>query len=218
MPFEALAKVGHPPSGLASFKSNQKNLRINPRENLSMKSIMQEGSSVTKAIEKAWEAAGKPKEFSIKVFEEEQRNFLGMTTKSAKIAIFFDGKIAEPEKAKVAPRPIEVPKKKERKKEAVVETKPVPQPTSSSSMWSEQMIKFVDSWLQKALTIMGLGTIRYSLTPDHYQLKILFSDSLNKDMEKEKSLFRSFSLFIIQALRHKFHRPMRGFYIVFGQN
>ncbi len=57
-----------------------------------MKSLMQEASSLIKAIEKAWENAGKPKEFSIKVFEEPKKNFIGMTVQSAKVGIFFDEK------------------------------------------------------------------------------------------------------------------------------
>jgi predicted RNA-binding protein Jag len=57
-----------------------------------MKSLMQEASSVIKAIEKGWESAGKPTEFSIKVFEEPKKNFIGMTVQSAKVGIFFDEK------------------------------------------------------------------------------------------------------------------------------
>jgi len=55
-----------------------------------MKSIMQEASSVIKAIEKGWETAGKPKQFSVTVFEEPKKNFIGMTVQSAKVGIFFD--------------------------------------------------------------------------------------------------------------------------------
>ncbi len=54
-----------------------------------MKSIIEQASSIIKAIEKAWNQAEKPKEFSIKIFEEEERNFFGMSTKPAKIGIFF---------------------------------------------------------------------------------------------------------------------------------
>ena len=54
-----------------------------------MKSIMEEASSIMKAIEKGWASAGQPKEFTIKVYEEPQKNFLGMTTRPAKIGIFF---------------------------------------------------------------------------------------------------------------------------------
>jgi predicted RNA-binding protein Jag len=56
-----------------------------------MKSIIEQASSIIKAIEKAWNQAEKPKEFSIKIFEQEERNFFGMSTKPAKIGIFFGG-------------------------------------------------------------------------------------------------------------------------------
>ncbi len=57
-----------------------------------MKSVMQEASSLIKAIEQGWIKAGQPQEFSIKILEEPQKNFIGMTIRSAKIALFFDEK------------------------------------------------------------------------------------------------------------------------------
>jgi len=60
------------------------------RLNIRMKSIMQEASSIAKAIEQGWIKAGKPLEFTVKVYEEAQKNFIGFTTKSAKIAILFN--------------------------------------------------------------------------------------------------------------------------------
>lgn len=55
-----------------------------------MKSIMEEASTIFKAIEKAWILAEKPQSFSVKVLEEPEKNFFGMTTKSAKIALLFE--------------------------------------------------------------------------------------------------------------------------------
>lgn len=55
-----------------------------------MKSLVEEASSITKAIEKAWIRAGKPQTFSIKIFENPEVGFLGFTKKSAKIGIFFE--------------------------------------------------------------------------------------------------------------------------------
>src|SRR3990167_7412015 len=56
-----------------------------------MKSVIQEGSSLAKAIEEGWEKAGKPVEFSVKIYQEAEYNFLGLgTKKKAKICIFFD--------------------------------------------------------------------------------------------------------------------------------
>lgn len=57
-----------------------------------MKSIIEQASSIMKAIEKAWDQAEKPQEFSIKIFEKEEKNFFGITTKPAKIGIFFGDK------------------------------------------------------------------------------------------------------------------------------
>lgn len=55
-----------------------------------MKSIIEEAPSILKAIEKAWARAGSPREFSVKIFEDSQRNFFGMTTKQAKVGVFFE--------------------------------------------------------------------------------------------------------------------------------
>ena len=70
-----------------------------------MKSIIEEASSIIKAIEKAWNQADNPKEFSIKIFEKEEKNFFGMTTKPAKIGIFFTDKPATHDKPTAKPRP-----------------------------------------------------------------------------------------------------------------
>lgn len=69
-----------------------------------MKSIMQEASSIAKAIEQAWMTAGQPAEFTIKVLEEPQKNFIGFTTRSAKIALFFEmAPSAKPQAPKAKP-------------------------------------------------------------------------------------------------------------------
>src|SRR5690349_16687995 len=55
-----------------------------------MKSIIEEASSIVKAIEKAWTRAGSPREFSVKIFEDSQKSFFGLTTKQAKVGVFFE--------------------------------------------------------------------------------------------------------------------------------
>jgi hypothetical protein len=56
-----------------------------------MKSILQEASTIAKAIDQAWREAGEPQEFSVKILELPQHNFIGLTTRSAKIAFLFNG-------------------------------------------------------------------------------------------------------------------------------
>lgn len=71
-----------------------------------MKSLIEEASSIAKAIEKAWDRAGKPQSFSIKIFEESTSNFLGFTKTPAKIGIFFEEQVRqERDVQKRAPRP-----------------------------------------------------------------------------------------------------------------
>ncbi len=56
-----------------------------------MKSIMEEASTITKAIETAWNRAGQPQEFTVKVLELPKTSFFGLkTAKSAKIALIFN--------------------------------------------------------------------------------------------------------------------------------
>jgi predicted RNA-binding protein Jag len=68
-----------------------------------MKSVIEEGSSISKAIETGWIKAGKPKEFTVKVFQEAKKNFFGFTKVAAKVAIFFHEEIKE--KTQYRPRP-----------------------------------------------------------------------------------------------------------------
>ena len=76
-----------------------------------MKSIMEEASTITKAIENAWNRAGQPQEFTVKILELPKTSFFGLkTAKSAKIALLFNEMIVkakEPQKhvRPLAPRP-----------------------------------------------------------------------------------------------------------------
>lgn len=63
-----------------------------------MKSLVEEASSVVKAIEKAWNRAGNPQTFSVKVYETPETNFFGFTKKSAKVGIFFEEETPNPVK------------------------------------------------------------------------------------------------------------------------
>ena len=57
---------------------------------------MHEASSLSKAIEQGWIKAGKPQEFTIRILEEPQKNFFVLTTKLAKIALFFEDIVTTP--------------------------------------------------------------------------------------------------------------------------
>lgn len=55
-----------------------------------MKSIVQEASTIAKAIEQGWQKAGSPAHFTVKILEMPEKNFFGFTKRSAKIALYFE--------------------------------------------------------------------------------------------------------------------------------
>ena len=55
-----------------------------------MKSMLQEGSSISNAIEKAWDNSGKPQEFTIKILEIGEKGFLGIAKQPSVISITYD--------------------------------------------------------------------------------------------------------------------------------
>jgi predicted RNA-binding protein Jag len=57
-----------------------------------MKSMLHEASSIVKAVEKAWADAGKPTEFTIKVLEAGEKNFLGLSKRPAIVSITYEPK------------------------------------------------------------------------------------------------------------------------------
>lgn len=57
-----------------------------------MKSIVHEASSIAKAIEQGLAKAGNPRDFAVKILEYPEKNFFGITTKPAKIALYIEEK------------------------------------------------------------------------------------------------------------------------------
>jgi predicted RNA-binding protein Jag len=217
---------------------------------------MQEASSIAKAIEKGWDKAGRPVEFTVKVFEEPQKNFIGMTTKPAKIALFFDeAKLKRPEtkgsseeskrtierREPVADRTRPVRKPLAPRQESRPEIRPLPtrqepsrsetqrqesssevrreqierrQPRVAAVNWSADMMQTVQEWLTQVLIILGRSDINCTVEADENLLKVNFSASILDNSSKDKLLFRSFAFLLMQLLRNKARKRLRGLKIV----
>ncbi|MDR3646790.1 MAG: hypothetical protein P4L22_04605 [Candidatus Babeliales bacterium] len=93
-----------------------------------MKSIIEEGSSISKAIETGWLKAGKPKEFTVKIFQEAKKNFFGFTKVAAKVAIFFQEEVKE--KSQYRPRPNN--QNNQRADGQRIDTRPNPRPFNNN--------------------------------------------------------------------------------------
>ena len=196
-----------------------------------MKSIIQEASSIAKAVELAWIKAGKPQQFSIKIFQESEKNFLGMTSKPAKIAFIFNDvpdstskvikkhadQLKQPRTSH--PQPKEFKKQERERGERTQESSIAPKTSTSSkesetatkvsSLWTTEHRDFVQTWLQDILRSLGYQHVKFSLDTQKQLLKIHFSAPLINDAAKEKHLFRNIAFLMLQSLRREFKRPLR---------
>lgn len=224
-----------------------------------MKSIIEEASSVAKAVEKGWIQAGKPTEFSVKVFEVEQKNFLGMTTKSAKIGIFYGSKVghagtlfaechdkkneapprSNPSNHQQSRRNQELPApekqgnkgqrplkntpqdlvKNEQKKDLNKRPRDLSAPKENATqkdreIWSPEMIEAASQWLNGAIRMAELPEVSFTTEAKNYYLKFNFTGSLFALTDNERLFFRSTAHLLMQALRNKFKRSLRGFKVI----
>ena len=210
-----------------------------------MKSIIQEGSSIAKAVEKGWEKAGSPQEFTVKIFEKAQKNFIGMTVKSAKIGIFFEDSstatTTTSESIKTQPkqqarhgtaiedrpeirqrRPLK-PKseptftaKPEPKKIQIKETV-APQKTvsldTSEAEWTPELIDIGVDWLKGALASLGKDSIKIVPHSQKNILQLIIKEPVLENIQQEKSLFAGFSTSVIQAIKKKTRKSLKGYKI-----
>jgi len=193
------------------------------------KSLVEQASSVSKAIEQGWNRAGNPSEFSIKVLEVAEKNFIGMTVKPAKIGIFFQEQPAtEPATPKTQQKPKEpAPQKKERplKTKAPqhsahpVKNEPATprtQPTRKKEriVWNPEMIEETKQLLSTFLKFIPQANQPFDVHADNYYLKVSFLKPLHADKEQDRILFRSLAHLLMQAVRNKFKKGFHGLKII----
>lgn len=199
-----------------------------------MKSVMHEASTLAKAIEQGWEKAGKPVEFKVKVLEEAQKNFIGMTTRSAKIALFFDEKPVAREQRPTQQTQNRQPKKQKEhvakeftssRPQQAAPVKPARQQETEEApkqrtqkqfapLWNDAMVALTQDWMSGTLKTMGLGHVGFVVQPQNFHLRITFNKQLLEDANKEKQLLASFSTLILETLKSHFRMGFRGHKIV----
>jgi predicted RNA-binding protein Jag len=190
---------------------------------------MEEASSISKAIEKGWTNAGKPKEFTIKVYEEPEKNFIGMTVRPAKIGIFFSEikqQAAEVKRSTRQKAPTieqssrsfeNVVREQPRREPKAVEEKTPRKQEDLGPIWSDDMISSAKAWVAEMMEYMGFGHIDFTITPERFHLRINFAQNLLDDKDKQKHLFAVFSGLLLTMLKRQCKRPLRGYKVVLIQ-
>lgn len=193
-----------------------------------MKSIMEQASSIFKAVEKGWIQAGKPQEFSVKVFEEPVKNFFGFTTKPAKIGIFFEEKVQprQPQHARRNQQNTPAPVTREPREAAAprapkaapaarpMRTEESPKGDVRQQPWNDQMVQAAKAWVDELLGSMGKSNKKFTLDAKNYYLKLSFDSTVMNSDEEDRQLFRSIAYLIMQSLRNKFKKSLRGYKII----
>ena len=203
-----------------------------------MKSIVEEASSIAKAIENGWVRAGKPQEFTVRIFEESEKNFLGLSKKPAKVGIFYnEAPVAQQGRSKDTrrqqPRPQAVQRgpieKVQPSPKSTIERRPTPAPKPQTpaaqpvaptlpdqpkqTKWTPELVDGSKEWINSMLKSIALD-VPFTITSKQYFLTIRFENPIISDKRKEQLLFKNWSFLLLQVLRHKFKRGLRGYKII----
>ncbi len=178
-----------------------------------MRSVFQEDVTVAKAIEKAWESAGKPVEFTVRIHDIGERGFLGFSKKPAVISLLFDPKLQTVEETVVASKGIVTKKKKNLKGESERSKMGKARRGTKSAMWDEELLKDVEIWLNDIFSILRLK-VSYKFQVTKKMLRINFLTSILPNSDDESSFISSAIYLLMQFLKKKHKRKLDGYQIL----
>lgn len=190
-----------------------------------MKSILQEDSSVIKAIAKAWNQSGKPSTFTINILNVEEKGLFGFLKRPAIVSIVYDPikmTVYEKRTSVVSNKPI--PKNKIIPKKVISRSvqnkkKPVSKVIKESKikknqiLWKDEFVSYVKLSFNDILKIMGFR-VAFTISVENKMLNIFLDTKILKDAEDEKMFFISISNILMQFLKRKYKRKFSNYYLI----
>ena len=88
------------------------------------------------------------------------------------------------------------------------------QSLQEQSIWTQELADQVTTWLQEFATIITGSQVPFTVTMENKNLHIAFAQGLLDNKENEKNLFMSFAYLLIQALKKKCKKKLRGFHLL----
>lgn len=202
-----------------------------------MKSLLQEANTIERALDKAWNQAGKPKEFTIKVLDEGERNFLGLTRRPAIVSILY-----KPEKLTAAPmisrNKEERSGEKHERRERTMQTARNNQEATrrpdnnndrsrryagteeqrtafnrakSTDSWQDEWRDFVLSEIEALLSHMGISVRLSAQTTADKVLTVSLDRAILESDEDQRMLFATLSYLSIQLLKRNYKSRFAGY-------
>ena len=223
-----------------------------------MKSILHEASTISGAINKAWLEADKPEEFSVRIYEQGHKGFLGMWSKKAVISLIFEPrKVETKNQSRYNNRPRYQDNKRydnsrvdnsradnsradnSRVDNSRVDNSRVDNPRVDNSrsyssrsdnsrvdnsndrynsdrsansdygVWDTAATDHVRDSLIEITKIMNIDK-KFSCRIDRHLLRIEFEKPIFSAPSEERMLFASYAFILMQFLKRKFKRGLRG--------
>ncbi len=201
-----------------------------------MKSMLQEGSSISKAIEKAWDNSGRPHEFTIKILEMGDKSLWGITRRPSVISITYDPRkqTQSVKSQEIKPREV-IQKKPENKKNGLFQSlfgkkevtrKPFQQPIprkdgrrfsdytrDEREGWNKVLIDDATNLLKDMFRIMNVQA-NFSIKAEQKLLTINLDKRVLREAEAEKLFFISLSHLSMQFLKKKHRKKFKNYYLI----
>lgn len=185
-----------------------------------MKSIVEEASSIAKAITTAWERAGKPQSFSVKILQEPVKNFFGLTKKYAKIALFFNGDKNQPSETKESFKQKREERQTDRRSahrstnEPRIEQRTEERQRPESMQWTQELAQQAVEAAQGYLATRKLSEVTMRHQVAGSQLSLIFNQPLATEKSKEHPLATSLAYLIMTSLRNHSKSELKGLRIL----
>jgi predicted RNA-binding protein Jag len=200
-----------------------------------MKSMLHEAPSILKAIEKAWQESGQPKEFTIKVMDPGEPGILWFSKRPAIVSIIFDprkqlvqsqsnsGK-AKNDRRFVSNRSVpnrqSMPVVANKKPSNNVTIRPLDPKSKQSEdppvvqSWNHEYIDNVKKWVSEIIFHIK-PDVRFEIRTESKTLTVGFDKKLLIHVDDERLLYASFSYLLMQFLKKTYKKKLRGYYIIF---
>jgi predicted RNA-binding protein Jag len=79
--------------------------------------------------------------------------------------------------------------------------------------WNDEWVGAVAVWLKELVVVMGMSPV-FATKFDNRMLTVTFEESLLETAEEEKMLFISLSYLLMQFLKKKYKKKLRGYHLI----
>ncbi|MFH1461488.1 MAG: hypothetical protein ABIF12_00885 [bacterium] len=177
-----------------------------------MKSMLQEESSVCRAVEKAWDVSGKPVEFTVKVLSKEIKNFWGILKKPAVISFSYNPRLRtdKEKESSILNKEVRSSSVSNFEKKSFNESALM---NKESEIWKKEFVQDINDWVKDILKTIGFN-VGFSISVDNKMLNIYLDKRILKDYENEKMFFISLSNLLMQFLKRKYKKKFSNYYLI----